>query len=60
MDGLWNDIEHVVRHLAAGPGFTAAAVLTIALRVGGTSGLTGILMRGSICRRPLVSLVHHL
>lgn len=35
--GLWNDLVYVYRSLRARPGFTAAAVLLLAIGIGGTS-----------------------
>jgi predicted permease len=46
---LWNDLRYAARRLAASPGFTAAAVVTIALGVGINTGifsvLNGIMLR---------------
>ena len=40
---LWNDVRYAARRLGAGPGFTAAAVLTIALGVGVNTGIFSVL-----------------
>lgn len=42
MKGLWQDIRRAVRGLAGAPGFTAVAVLTLALAIGGTTAVFSV------------------
>lgn len=42
MSDLFADIRHALRHLAARPVFTAAAVLTLALAIGATSAVVSL------------------
>src|SRR4029079_7574365 len=39
---LWLDIRHAARRLLSSPGFTAAAMLTIALSVGANAAIFGV------------------
>src|SRR6185436_5122378 len=39
---LWLDIRHAARRLLGAPGFTGAAVLTIALSVGANAAIFGV------------------
>jgi len=41
MDTLTMDVRHALRALAARPVFTAAAVLTLALGIGGSTAIFG-------------------
>ncbi len=51
MEGLVRDLRFALRALARSPGFTAAAVLAIALGVGGSSAIFSVL--DSVVLRPL-------
>ena len=42
MESYLNDIRHTVRQLARNPGFTAAAVITLALGIGANSTMFGL------------------
>ncbi|HSR42396.1 MAG TPA: ABC transporter permease, partial [Longimicrobiales bacterium] len=51
MDGLWSDLKHGARALAARPGYTAVAVLTLSLGIGATTAMFSAV--NSVLLRPL-------
>jgi putative ABC transport system permease protein len=51
MSTFWKDLRYSVRALAATPGFTAAAIICLALGIGGTSAIFSVVQ--AVLLRPL-------
>ena len=56
MTSLWSDIKYGVRMLAQKPGFTALAVLTLALGIGANTAIYGVIY--NLTERPLQGAVN--
>ncbi len=53
MDNLWLDLRFALRRLARSPGFTLAAVLSLALAIGANSAVFGLVDRVLLTRLPV-------
>ena len=51
LDMIWQDVKHAFRTLKAQPGFTAVALLTLAIGIGGTTAIFGAV--NAVLLRPL-------
>src|SRR6516225_8367378 len=51
MDFVWSDLKYAVRMMAGRPGFTAVAVITIALGIGANSAIFTVI--NAVVLRPL-------
>src|SRR4051812_44548314 len=51
LEMIWQDVKHACRTLRAKPGFTAVAMLTLAIGIGGTTAIFGAV--NAVLLRPL-------
>jgi predicted permease len=54
LDGFWTDLRHTVRSLRRSLGFTATAVLTLALGIGATTAIFTLIQRVMLQSLPVV------
>jgi predicted permease len=53
LDGIWRDVRHAVRQLRRSPGFTATAVVTLALGIGATTAIFTLLRQVMVRSLPV-------
>jgi hypothetical protein len=53
LDGIWRDVRHAVRQLRRSPGFTATAVVTLAMGIGATTAIFTLLQQVMVRSLPV-------
>src|ERR1700676_2082048 len=54
LDSIWRDLRHTVRQLRQSPGFTATAVVTLALGIGATTAIFTLVQQVMLRSLPVV------